>query len=180
MYLYSSASLLWKDWHKNFYHHWNCSLNNMLAELERSLWSWKKGRYQRYVQYSKWKLTCYIPNLVRGGADISNASHMRGDGWNQLQISAPLPLKEIVPIIPLSAKPISLDSPFKQQGDNYWIILSIWNCEILRNICAPYIVCQTEHFHLRTVKFCKDHHKTHTSEEKPEVASSNSKDATFS
>jgi hypothetical protein len=38
---------------------------------------------------------------------------MRGDGQNQLQISAPLPLKEILRMIPLSAQPISLDSPFK-------------------------------------------------------------------
>ncbi len=37
---------------------------------------------------------------------------MRGDGRNQLQIPAPVPLKEIFRMIPLSAKPISLDSPF--------------------------------------------------------------------
>jgi hypothetical protein len=39
---------------------------------------------------------------------------MRGDGQNQLQIAAPLPLREIYRIISLSAKPISLDSPFKE------------------------------------------------------------------
>ncbi len=38
--------------------------------------------------------------------------HMRGDGRNQLQIPAPLPLKNIYQIIPLSAQSISLDSPF--------------------------------------------------------------------
>ncbi len=37
---------------------------------------------------------------------------MRGDGRNQLQISAALPLKNIFQIIPLSAQSISLDSPF--------------------------------------------------------------------
>jgi hypothetical protein len=39
---------------------------------------------------------------------------MRGEGQNQLQISAPLPLKEIFRMIPLSAQPISLDSPFNE------------------------------------------------------------------
>jgi hypothetical protein len=37
---------------------------------------------------------------------------MRGDGRNQLQISAHLPLKNIFQMIPLSAQSISLDSPF--------------------------------------------------------------------
>jgi hypothetical protein len=37
---------------------------------------------------------------------------MRGDGRNQLQIPAPLPLKNIFRMIPLSAKSILLDSPF--------------------------------------------------------------------
>jgi hypothetical protein len=37
---------------------------------------------------------------------------MRGDGRNQLQIPAPLPLKNISRLIPLSAQSISLDSPF--------------------------------------------------------------------
>jgi hypothetical protein len=37
---------------------------------------------------------------------------MRGDGRNQLQIKAPLPLKTIFRMIPLSAQSISLDSPF--------------------------------------------------------------------
>ena len=37
---------------------------------------------------------------------------MRGDGRNQLQIPAPLPLKNIFRIIPLSAHTILLDSPF--------------------------------------------------------------------
>jgi hypothetical protein len=37
---------------------------------------------------------------------------MRGDGQNQLQIPAPLPLKNIFRMIPLSAQLISLDSPF--------------------------------------------------------------------
>jgi hypothetical protein len=36
---------------------------------------------------------------------------MRGDGRNQLQISAPLPLKNIFRMIPLSTQSISLDSP---------------------------------------------------------------------
>ncbi len=36
---------------------------------------------------------------------------MRGDGRNQLQIPAPLPLKNNFWIIPLSAQSISLDSP---------------------------------------------------------------------
>jgi hypothetical protein len=36
-----------------------------------------------------------------------------GDGQNQLQISVPLPFKKIFRTIPLSAHPISLDSPFK-------------------------------------------------------------------
>jgi hypothetical protein len=39
---------------------------------------------------------------------------MRGDGRNQLQIPAPLPLKNIFRTIPLSAQSISLslDNPF--------------------------------------------------------------------
>jgi hypothetical protein len=37
---------------------------------------------------------------------------MRVDGRNQLQIKAPLPLKNIFRMIPLSAQSISLDSPF--------------------------------------------------------------------
>jgi hypothetical protein len=37
---------------------------------------------------------------------------MRGDGRKQLQIPAPLPLKNIFRMIPLSAQSISLDSPF--------------------------------------------------------------------
>ncbi len=49
---------------------------------------------------------------------------MRGDGRNQLQIPAPLPLKNIFRIIPLSAQSISLDSPcniynlFEKEIDN--------------------------------------------------------------
>ncbi len=57
-----SGFLLGKDWHKNCNRYWNYSLNDVLAELE--------GRYQRYVQYCKWKLTWYIPNLVWGVAEI--------------------------------------------------------------------------------------------------------------
>ncbi len=38
---------------------------------------------------------------------------MRGDGQNKLQIPAPLSLKNIFWMIPLSAQSISLDSPFK-------------------------------------------------------------------
>ncbi len=37
---------------------------------------------------------------------------MRGDGRNQLQIPAPLPLKNIFRMIPLSAQSLSLDSTF--------------------------------------------------------------------
>jgi hypothetical protein len=37
---------------------------------------------------------------------------MRGDCRNQLQIPAPLPLKNVFWIIPLSAQSILLDSPF--------------------------------------------------------------------
>jgi hypothetical protein len=37
---------------------------------------------------------------------------MRGDGQNQLQIPAPLPLKNVFRMIPLSAQSISLDSTF--------------------------------------------------------------------
>ncbi len=37
---------------------------------------------------------------------------MREDGRNQLQILAPLPLKNIFRMIPLSAQSISLDIPF--------------------------------------------------------------------
>ncbi len=37
---------------------------------------------------------------------------MRGDGRNQLQITAPLPLKNIFRMIQLSAQSISLDSLF--------------------------------------------------------------------
>jgi hypothetical protein len=37
---------------------------------------------------------------------------MRGDGRNQLQIPAPLPLKNIFRMIPLYAQSISLDIPF--------------------------------------------------------------------
>ncbi len=55
---------------------------------------------------------------------------MRGDGRNQLQIPAPLPLKNIFRMIPLSARSVSLDSPFiftiiRERKDNvkgvhYW------------------------------------------------------------
>jgi hypothetical protein len=45
-----SSSLLGKDGHKNFYRYWNYSPNDVLVELKRLLWSFKKGRYQRYVQ----------------------------------------------------------------------------------------------------------------------------------
>jgi hypothetical protein len=38
---------------------------------------------------------------------------MREDGQYMLKISAPFPLKEIYGVIPLSAKPISLDGPIK-------------------------------------------------------------------
>jgi hypothetical protein len=38
---------------------------------------------------------------------------MRGDGENQLKISAPISLRETYQLTPLSAKQISLDSPFK-------------------------------------------------------------------
>ncbi len=37
---------------------------------------------------------------------------MRGDGRNRFQIAAPLPLKNIFRMIPLSAQSISLNSPF--------------------------------------------------------------------
>jgi hypothetical protein len=37
---------------------------------------------------------------------------MRGDGRNQLQIPAPLPLKNIFRMIPLSAQSILVESPF--------------------------------------------------------------------
>jgi hypothetical protein len=43
---------------------------------------------------------------------------MRGDGQNQLKISAPHPMTVIYLLIPLSATLISLDSPFKQVGDH--------------------------------------------------------------
>jgi hypothetical protein len=49
---------------------------------------------------------------------------MREDGWNQLQILAPLPLKEIFRMISLSAKLISLDSPFKAFS-NFLFITSL-------------------------------------------------------
>jgi hypothetical protein len=39
---------------------------------------------------------------------------MRGDGQNQLKISAPHPITETYPLIPLLASLISLDSPFKK------------------------------------------------------------------
>jgi hypothetical protein len=45
-----SGSLLGKDGHKNFYRYWNYSPNDVLVELKRLLSSFKKGRYQRYVQ----------------------------------------------------------------------------------------------------------------------------------
>ncbi len=56
---------------------------------------------------------------------------MRGDGRKQLQIPAPLPLKNIFQMIPLSAQSISLESPFniynffRERKDNikgvhYW------------------------------------------------------------
>jgi hypothetical protein len=41
------------------------------------------------------------------------ASHMRGDGQNQLKILAPHPLTETYGLKPLLATVISLDSPFK-------------------------------------------------------------------
>jgi hypothetical protein len=36
-----------------------------------------------------------------------------GDEQDQLKISAPFPLRETYPLIPLSAKQILLESPFK-------------------------------------------------------------------
>jgi hypothetical protein len=45
------------------------------------------------------------------------ASLMRENGLNQLTISVPLPLGEIYRMIPLSAKQISLDSPFNFFSD---------------------------------------------------------------
>jgi hypothetical protein len=42
---------------------------------------------------------------------------MRGDGQNQLKISAPHPVIETHQLIPLLAALISLDSPFKQKND---------------------------------------------------------------
>jgi hypothetical protein len=68
---------------------------------------------------------------------------MRGDGRNQLQIPAPLPLKEIFRMIPPSAQPISLDSPFKYieevcpaEACSYYstlplqlsLLLQFWHC----------------------------------------------------
>ncbi len=44
---------------------------------------------------------------------------MRGDGKKQLQISAPLPLKEIFWIIPLSAQPIRWTVPL-QSVAKFW------------------------------------------------------------
>jgi hypothetical protein len=50
------------------------------------------------------------PTRWRG--NLKGLSYERG--WlNQLTISAPLRLREIYQMIPLSAKQISLDSPFK-------------------------------------------------------------------
>ena len=40
---------------------------------------------------------------------------MRGDGKNQLKISAPHPMTETYRLIPLLAALISLDSPFKYE-----------------------------------------------------------------
>jgi hypothetical protein len=48
-----SASLWWKDWHKIVHRHWNYSLNDVLAELERSIWGFKKKAATR-GKYSKW------------------------------------------------------------------------------------------------------------------------------
>ncbi len=38
--------------------------------------------------------TCHVPNRLWGGANISRASKMRGNGQNYLQISATLPLRD--------------------------------------------------------------------------------------
>jgi hypothetical protein len=46
--------------------------------------------------------------------------------------------------------------------------------------CPAYILCQTKTFHLRMVKICAGHHKTHANKgEKPQVVNSNSKDETI-
>jgi hypothetical protein len=50
---------------------------------------------------------------------------MRGDGQNQLQIQAPLPLKNIFRMIPLSAQSISLDS----LDAGRWMILKVCTIE---------------------------------------------------
>ncbi len=62
--------------------------------------------------HSNWKLTCHVPNLRRGGANIYRGTHMRWDGQNHSQITAPLPLRVLYWMKPLSAKSISLDSLF--------------------------------------------------------------------
>jgi hypothetical protein len=50
---------------------------------------------------------------------------LRGDEKDQLKISAPLPLRETYPLVPFSAKQISLDSPFKENA-----LLKIFNGKI--------------------------------------------------
>jgi hypothetical protein len=75
-----STYLLWKHWHKNFYRHWNYSLNYVLAELERSLWSYKKDRYQRYVQEVEINLL-HFKSCMRWRWHLKGLSHERG--WSK-------------------------------------------------------------------------------------------------
>jgi hypothetical protein len=56
---------------------------------------------------------------------------MRGDGQNQLKISAPHPMTETYRLIPLLAALISLDSPFNRWFPGIPISLH-WKC---REIC---------------------------------------------
>jgi hypothetical protein len=74
---------------------------------------------------SNMAFTLSIPRSLWGGVETSRGSLVRGVRSNQLKISMPLFLRETYQFTQLSAKPISLYSPFK----SLWDIL-LW-CQVL-------------------------------------------------
>ncbi len=76
------------------------------------------------------------------------ASHMRGEGQNQLKISAPHPMTETYWLIPLSAALILLDSPFKcltfpQWSHDGYVLGRNW-----AEFCRLFIIVAPGLFHL--------------------------------
>jgi hypothetical protein len=57
-----SASSWCKECHKNLYRHLDCSPNDVLVELERSVW----GKQRLLPEVCTVSGTCHIPNIVLG------------------------------------------------------------------------------------------------------------------